>query len=309
MLYRLEHALDYYPYGQILREHTNCNPAPYLTTHHERDEETGYDYRGARYYDAEVGRFLGVDPIADEFAWVTPYNYAENEPVAHIDLWGLQKVRVVYWDVEAAGGIGGVGGAGAKFQRGIAYDNIGVTLYQASTAVRYTGKGESFNNDTPDNLITGGDIGLSIGFIQDSESLTFEEFVSKHASTSFSVGPGDLETGDQQVGFDIGFGVGLAIDKMNLTVTSSLSITKNEWESIGGLLSNLNITVGDINPIWDDNGKVTGYSGEVVKYGYLGGKTNTGIIVSSGVIAENGKYRSNDIWKSNEYREELNQNE
>jgi len=32
-----------------------------------------------------------VDPIADQFAWVSTYNYAENEPVRHIDLHGLQK--------------------------------------------------------------------------------------------------------------------------------------------------------------------------------------------------------------------------
>jgi hypothetical protein len=37
-----------------------------------------------------VGRFTGVDPIADEFPWVTPYNYAENRPVNGVDLWGLQ---------------------------------------------------------------------------------------------------------------------------------------------------------------------------------------------------------------------------
>ena len=33
-----------------------------------------------------------MDPIADEFAWVSTYNYAENEPVAHIDLHGLQAL-------------------------------------------------------------------------------------------------------------------------------------------------------------------------------------------------------------------------
>ncbi len=33
----------------------------------------------------------GGDPIADQFAWVSPFNYAENEPVRHIDLHGLQK--------------------------------------------------------------------------------------------------------------------------------------------------------------------------------------------------------------------------
>ena len=46
---------------------------------------------GFRYYDPAIGRFTGVDPIADEFAWVSTYNYAENEPVRHIDLHGLQK--------------------------------------------------------------------------------------------------------------------------------------------------------------------------------------------------------------------------
>ena len=32
-----------------------------------------------------------MDPIADQFAFVSVYNYAENEPVRFIDLWGLQS--------------------------------------------------------------------------------------------------------------------------------------------------------------------------------------------------------------------------
>ncbi|MEM7370917.1 MAG: PKD domain-containing protein [Bacteroidota bacterium] len=51
-----------------------------------------YDY-GARMYEAVLGRFTGGDPIAEDFHWVTPYNYAENEPIANIDLWGLQKFK------------------------------------------------------------------------------------------------------------------------------------------------------------------------------------------------------------------------
>ncbi len=57
----------------------------------EKDAGIGLSDYGARWYDASIGRFTGVDPIADEFAWVSPFNYAENEPVGHIDLWGLQK--------------------------------------------------------------------------------------------------------------------------------------------------------------------------------------------------------------------------
>lgn len=48
------------------------------------------DY-GFRYYMPEIGRFTGVDPIADQYPHVSTYNYAENDPVRYIDLWGLQR--------------------------------------------------------------------------------------------------------------------------------------------------------------------------------------------------------------------------
>lgn len=35
-----------------------------------------------------------MDPIADQFAWVSVYNYAENSPIGNIDLHGLQKFDV-----------------------------------------------------------------------------------------------------------------------------------------------------------------------------------------------------------------------
>ncbi len=57
--YEFEHVIDYYPFGKVLREY---NPSPfdeerYLITGNERDAETEWDYRNARYYDAEIGRF------------------------------------------------------------------------------------------------------------------------------------------------------------------------------------------------------------------------------------------------------------
>jgi hypothetical protein len=42
---------------------------------------------------AAIVRFPNVDPLIDTFHFVTGYNYAENEPVGHIDLWGLQKAK------------------------------------------------------------------------------------------------------------------------------------------------------------------------------------------------------------------------
>ena len=46
-------------------------------------------------HDPAIGRFTGVDPIADRFAWVSPYNYAENMVPMAIDLWGLQAVLII----------------------------------------------------------------------------------------------------------------------------------------------------------------------------------------------------------------------
>ena len=50
-----------------------------------------YEY-GARWYGPAVGRFTGVDPIAEEFPHLSVYNYASNDPVRNIDLHGLQGV-------------------------------------------------------------------------------------------------------------------------------------------------------------------------------------------------------------------------
>ena len=54
----IESVIDYTPYGKILREYEDGDLERYVTTQHERDVRTGLDYRGARYYDADMGRIL-----------------------------------------------------------------------------------------------------------------------------------------------------------------------------------------------------------------------------------------------------------
>ncbi|MEL6834452.1 MAG: RHS repeat-associated core domain-containing protein [Bacteroidota bacterium] len=84
----------YYPFGLDMTGAWFATVAPdnaYRYNGKELDEATGHYFYGARMYDPAIARFTGVDPIADQFAWVSPYNYAENEPIRHIDLHGLQK--------------------------------------------------------------------------------------------------------------------------------------------------------------------------------------------------------------------------
>ena len=54
----------------------------YSFTGKERDSETGFSYFGARYYDSDLMTgWLSVDPMADDFLYISPYNYCNWNPV------------------------------------------------------------------------------------------------------------------------------------------------------------------------------------------------------------------------------------
>lgn len=72
----LEMAGRVYTYGAKTKE---------SYTGHERDAETGLLYAGARYLDPAIGRWMVVDPLAEEFAAHSPYNYVMNNPLSLID--------------------------------------------------------------------------------------------------------------------------------------------------------------------------------------------------------------------------------
>jgi RHS repeat-associated protein len=83
---------DYYPFGQYMDTRSynaGFSDARYKYTEKERDAETGYDYFGARYYDARVGRFLSVDPHASGYLEISPYVYGANNPMAVVDPTGM----------------------------------------------------------------------------------------------------------------------------------------------------------------------------------------------------------------------------
>ncbi|MEO0333308.1 MAG: RHS repeat-associated core domain-containing protein [Bacteroidota bacterium] len=90
---------SYYPFGlkhkhasQTFTELSTATNSRYGYNNKELVSEMGLDWMpyGKRMFDPATCRFISVDPIADQFAWVSPYNYAENEPIANIDLHGLQ---------------------------------------------------------------------------------------------------------------------------------------------------------------------------------------------------------------------------
>ncbi|WP_255555147.1 RHS repeat-associated core domain-containing protein [Flavobacterium sp. NKUCC04_CG] len=96
---------NYYPFGL---QHQGDNPAvaqankaaeKYKYNAKEFQDELGinlYDY-GARNYDAAMGRWFNVDPLAEQFPGWTPYHYVHNNPINLIDPTGMSAKESDGW--------------------------------------------------------------------------------------------------------------------------------------------------------------------------------------------------------------------
>ena len=80
---------DYDAFGNLVGS-TGTTPNVYRYQGEALDSETGLYYLRARYYDPTVGRFLNVDPMADQGEH--PYEYAAADPVDGHDPTGTQDV-------------------------------------------------------------------------------------------------------------------------------------------------------------------------------------------------------------------------
>ena len=85
----IEEVNHYYPFGGVFS--STGDAQPYKYNGKELDRKGGldwYDY-GARYYDAALGRWHVVDPMAEEYYSISPYEYCNNSPIIYIDPTGM----------------------------------------------------------------------------------------------------------------------------------------------------------------------------------------------------------------------------
>jgi RHS repeat-associated protein len=78
--------LQYLPFGETaVSQKLSWWSTPYQFTGKEKDDETGYSYFGARYYNSDLSVWLSVDPLSDKYPSMSPYMYCAGNPIGNID--------------------------------------------------------------------------------------------------------------------------------------------------------------------------------------------------------------------------------
>jgi RHS repeat-associated protein len=90
----------YYPFGLAMEGPWVNDPAEdnkYQYNGKELNDDFGLgwmDY-GARWYDAAIGRWSGIDPLAEKYMSWNPYNYVYNNPMSYIDPDGRSGIGTI----------------------------------------------------------------------------------------------------------------------------------------------------------------------------------------------------------------------
>ena len=93
---QVEQVKHYYAFGGLMGESTGGGAQPYKYNGKELDRMHGldwYDY-GARHYDAVLGRWMCVDPLAEKYNSIGGYVYCIGNPIRLVDPDGKKIVLV-----------------------------------------------------------------------------------------------------------------------------------------------------------------------------------------------------------------------
>jgi RHS repeat-associated protein len=88
----------YYAFGMthegpwLINQSAKDNAYQYNGKEFNNDHGLNWSDYGARFYDACIGRWTTVDPLAEVTPNLSPYNYALNNPIAYIDPDGMRAV-------------------------------------------------------------------------------------------------------------------------------------------------------------------------------------------------------------------------
>ena len=135
----VEEVNHYYPFGGLFANSTSVQPYKYNGK--ELNAKKGvnwYDY-GARQYDAALGRFTTVDPLAEKNYGTSVYSYCLNNPIKYIDSDG-RRPRI-YIEIKGFGHVFVTTGSGMNTTV-YTYGRYGNTNWNKSSSASSARNGE-----------------------------------------------------------------------------------------------------------------------------------------------------------------------
>jgi RHS repeat-associated protein len=176
--------------------------APYKFTGKESDPETDLTYFGARYYDAALGIWLGVDNLSYKYPNLSAYAYCANNPVIYRDLDGNDHIFYLVFQ----SGSKGVSDIVAKTQDLLTNNNINMKVMAIYADKNISTEMYKTSMDKTDALVFIGD----------------QKFVDKRygASSSYTINGGDS---DEKVGYINRDGIAQRAKKQNANINLSIA--------------------------------------------------------------------------------------
>jgi RHS repeat-associated protein len=126
---------DYYPFGmQMVGRNDPGDGYRYGFQGQETDDEiTGSESHVAytyRCHDARLGRFLSIDPLTPKYPSLTPYQFSSNNPIAMLEIEGLEGT----WHFEERG----EGDGGTKLVKVVELDIYIMTCDDMGESLNFT---------------------------------------------------------------------------------------------------------------------------------------------------------------------------
>jgi RHS repeat-associated protein len=235
----VEQVNHYYPFGGLMGESTAGGVQPYKYNGKELDRMHGldlFDY-GARHYDAAIGRWMSIDPLAEKYYSISTYAYVANNPVNYVDLRGdsittivnatitnpdgttsLQSTRYHYGQ-NSSGAYGFIDGSGNL------YSGTDVFVKSLTTAL--------------DDLRTGGNVGSALVSELASSTKNVQIVQGKNTAdpngTYIKWNPNSTTGGINQIGTEYrpAF-IGLGHEMAHIQDIWKGTIDNNIWVNVGG---------------------------------------------------------------------------